>query len=120
MLEDGCVGAAIVPSGASTGEKEAVELRDADAGRYGGKGVLKAVENVNSRIASALAGHDILDQRGIDRAMIALDGTFRRKMPCCSKYLHRRGRQERRPSSVRRGLVLKGARDGTGRDHGAA
>jgi enolase len=75
VLEDGCVGAAIVPSGASTGEKEAVELRDGDAGRYGGKGVLKAVENVNSRIAPALVGHDVLDQRGIDQAMLALDGT---------------------------------------------
>ena len=74
-VEDGCSASAIVPSGASTGEKEAVELRDGDAGRYGGKGVLKAVENVNSRIAPALAGHDILDQRGIDQAMIALDGT---------------------------------------------
>ena len=70
VLEDGCVGAAIVPSGASTGEKEAVELRDGDARRYGGKGVLKAVENVNSRIAPALVGHDVLDQRGIDQAMI--------------------------------------------------
>jgi enolase len=74
-VEDGCSGSAIVPSGASTGEKEAVELCDGDARRYGGKGVLKAVENVNSRIASALVGHDILDQRGIDQAMIALDGT---------------------------------------------
>src|SRR5512132_4507101 len=75
VLEDGCVGAAIVPSGASTGEKEAVELRDGDAGRYGGKGVLKAVENVNETIAPALVGHDVVDQRGIDQAMIALDGT---------------------------------------------
>src|SRR5512132_375727 len=75
VLEDGCVGAAIVPSGASTGEKEAVELRDGDARRYGGKGVLKAVENVNSKIAPALVGHDILDQRGIDQAMLDLDGT---------------------------------------------
>src|SRR5512135_3757527 len=64
-VEDGCSGSAIVPSGASTGEKEAIELRDSDAARYGGKGVLKAVENVNSRIAPALVGHDILDQRGI-------------------------------------------------------
>jgi enolase len=75
VLEDGCVGAAIVPSGASTGEKEAVELRDGDASRYGGKGVLKAVENVSSRIAPALVGHDVLDQRGLDQAMIVLDGT---------------------------------------------
>lgn len=74
-VENGCSGSAIVPSGASTGEKEAVELRDGDAGRYGGKGVLKAVANVNAKIAPALVGHDILDQRGIDQAMIALDGT---------------------------------------------
>jgi enolase len=75
VLEDGCVGAAIVPSGASTGEKEAVELRDGDAGRYGGKGVRKAVQNVNERITPALIGHDIIDQRGIDQAMLDLDGT---------------------------------------------
>src|SRR5512134_3282744 len=75
VLDDGCVGGAIVPSGASTGEKEAVEVRDGDARRYGGKGVLKAVENVNSRIAPALVGQDVVDQRGLDQAMIALDGT---------------------------------------------
>lgn len=74
-LEDGTVGSAIVPSGASTGEREAVELRDGDEKRYGGKGVRKAVENVASRIAPLLIGKDALDQRSIDRLMIELDGT---------------------------------------------
>jgi len=75
VLDDGTAGAAIVPSGASTGEKEAVELRDGDPKRYGGKGVTRAVENVNTRIAPAVAGMDVTDQRGIDGAMIDLDGT---------------------------------------------
>ncbi len=72
---DGTVATAIVPSGASTGEREAVELRDNDAKRYGDKGVTKAVENVASKIAPLLIGKDVLDQRGIDRLMIDLDGT---------------------------------------------
>lgn len=74
-LEDGTVGIAIVPSGASTGEREAVELRDGDEKRYGGKGVNKAVENVGSQIAPALIGKNIFHQREIDRLMIELDGT---------------------------------------------
>jgi enolase len=74
-LADGTVGSAIVPSGASTGEREAVELRDGDEKRYGGKGVLKAVENIESKIAPSLLGKDALDQRAIDRLMIELDGT---------------------------------------------
>jgi enolase len=74
-LEDGSTGHAIVPSGASTGEFEAVELRDGDKKRYGGKGVLKAVENVNTTIAEALIDMDAADQIAIDREMIALDGT---------------------------------------------
>lgn len=74
-LVGGAVGRAIVPSGASTGVHEALELRDGDAGRYGGKGVLKAVENANAQIAEALIGRDALEQRGIDEAMIQLDGT---------------------------------------------
>ena len=74
-LAGGAVGRAAVPSGASTGEHEAWELRDGDKARYGGKGVLKAVENVNGKIARDLVGRDALDQVGIDRAMIALDGT---------------------------------------------
>ena len=71
-LEDGTVGSAIVPSGASTGEREAVELRDGDAKRYGGKGVMKAVENVESKIAPLLVGKNALNQREIDRLMIEL------------------------------------------------
>lgn len=74
-LEDGSVGRAAVPSGASTGVHEAVELRDGDKKRYGGKGVLKAVDNVNNIIAPAIEGMDALDQVAVDRAMIELDGT---------------------------------------------
>lgn len=75
MLESGVMGRASVPSGASTGEHEALELRDQDKNRYGGKGVLKAVKNVNEVIAPALKGMSALDQMGIDHAMLALDGT---------------------------------------------
>ena len=75
LLEDGAVGQAAVPSGASTGAYEAVELRDGDARRYGGKGVLKAVENVNSEINAALIGQTAADQRAVDRLLIELDGT---------------------------------------------
>jgi enolase len=74
-LENGDIGRAIVPSGASTGAHEALELRDGDKARYGGKGVLKAVENVNATIAEALAGLDAADQIGIDQELIRLDGT---------------------------------------------
>jgi len=75
MLNDGSVGRAGVPSGASTGENEAVELRDGDKKRYGGKGTLKAVANVNDKIAPKVEGLDPCDQEGIDRLMIELDGT---------------------------------------------
>ncbi len=75
VLEDGSWGRAAVPSGASTGVHEALELRDGDKSRYGGKGVLIAVENVNSVIAPELIGWDVTDQKGIDEMMIALDGT---------------------------------------------
>ena len=75
MLESGFMGRASVPSGASTGEHEALELRDGDKGRYGGKGVLKAVENINDIIAPKLVGMSALDQMGIDHTMLALDGT---------------------------------------------
>jgi enolase len=75
FLVDGSMGRAIVPSGASTGEHEAVELRDGDKKRFLGKGVRKAVENVNGEIAKALAGYDGFDQRGLDCRMIELDGT---------------------------------------------
>ncbi|MCC6791948.1 MAG: phosphopyruvate hydratase, partial [Thermomicrobiales bacterium] len=74
-LLGGAIGRAAVPSGASTGAHEAVELRDGDKKRYGGKGVAKAVENVNDAIAEAVVGLDALDQRAIDRVMIDLDGT---------------------------------------------
>ena len=75
ILESGAFGRAAVPSGASTGVNEALELRDGDPKRYGGKGVLKAVANVNGPIAQALIGHNALDQIGIDQTMIDLDGT---------------------------------------------
>ncbi len=75
VLTDGAFGRAIVPSGASTGEHEALELRDGDNNRYGGKGVLKAVEAVNGPLAEALEGMYAMDQKAVDEAMIALDGT---------------------------------------------
>ncbi len=74
-LFDGSWGRAIVPSGASTGVHEALELRDGDKARYGGKGVTRAVENVNTTVAEALLGWEATDQRGIDAAMIEIDGT---------------------------------------------
>src|SRR5690606_15394696 len=74
-LADGSFGRAMVPSGASTGTKEAVELRDGDRTRYLGKGVRKAVENVNTAIAQALKGMDATDQAALDKRMIDLDGT---------------------------------------------
>jgi len=74
-LDDGALGRAAVPSGASTGEHEALELRDAEPDRYHGKGVLHAVANVNGPIAKAARGMDALDQRGVDRTLIDLDGT---------------------------------------------
>ena len=75
VLENGVMGRAAVPSGASTGENEALELRDGDKNRYLGKGTLKAVENVNTIIAPALEGDCVLDQRALDYKMLALDGT---------------------------------------------
>ncbi|MGB0514726.1 MAG: phosphopyruvate hydratase, partial [Wenzhouxiangellaceae bacterium] len=75
VLDNGARGRAAVPSGASTGEREAVELRDGDGNRYGGKGVLKAVANVNDTIAPEVIGLDAGDQAGLDRRLIELDGT---------------------------------------------
>src|SRR5690349_10482727 len=75
MLDGGAMGRAAVPSGASTGEHEALELRDGDAKRYGGKGVTKAVRNVTDKILPALEGIDALDQLMVDRIMLDLDGT---------------------------------------------
>ena len=74
-LGAGVVGTAAVPSGASTGEHEALEMRDGDKERYNGKGVLKAIRNVNDRIAPMLSGMDAFDQFLIDKAMLDLDGT---------------------------------------------
>src|ERR1700744_404353 len=74
-LASGALGRAAVPSGASTGEHEALELRDGDKKRYGGKGVQDAVANVKGKIAPALIGSEATDQVGIDRAMLKLDGT---------------------------------------------
>src|SRR5215213_3694847 len=74
-LSSGIVGRAAVPSGASTGENEALELRDNDKKRYGGKGVLKAVANINTAIAKAVEGRDALSQADIDNAMLEADGT---------------------------------------------
>lgn len=73
--ESGAFGRAIVPSGASTGEREALELRDGDKSRFMGKGVTKAVANVNDIIADAVLGMDVTDQNAIDKVMIELDGT---------------------------------------------
>jgi enolase len=75
ILDTGAAGRAAVPSGASTGEHEAVELRDGDKGRYQGKGVANAVQNANGELAGVLQGHDAYDQVGLDRAMIEIDGT---------------------------------------------
>ncbi|MFK7862494.1 MAG: phosphopyruvate hydratase [Granulosicoccus sp.] len=74
-LASGITGRAAVPSGASTGKREALELRDGDKGRYGGKGVLKAVENVNTTIRDAVMDHDVMDQPGLDKIMLDLDGS---------------------------------------------
>jgi enolase len=75
ILENGVLGRAAVPSGASTGEREAVELRDGDKAKYLGKGVTKAVKAVNTVLAELLVGKDPTDQAGLDKAMINLDGT---------------------------------------------
>ena len=79
--EAGGVGRGIVPSGASNGEHEAVELRDGDKDRFGGKGVLKAVANVNKIIAKEIVGMEVTDQIAIDKAMIKLDGTPNKGKP---------------------------------------
>ncbi len=81
ILADGAVGRAAVPSGASTGAHEAVELRDGDAARFGGKGVLRAVANVTETIAPALYGLDATDQAGIDALLCELDGTPNKATP---------------------------------------
>src|SRR5271165_4134309 len=75
LLDSGALGRAAVPSGASTGSREAVELRDGDPKRFGGKGVRKAVGNINGAIRTAVLGLDAIDQRGLDARLLALDGT---------------------------------------------
>ena len=90
ILESGALGRAAVPSGASTGTREAVELRDGDKKRYMGKGVLKAVEHVNTVLKKALIGHDAADQAGLDRKMIDLDGTETKgaaRRQCAARHL---------------------------------
>lgn len=99
-LDDGTVGRAAVPSGASTGIYEACELRDGDKSRYLGKGVLKAVENVNVEIAEALQGMNVLDQTSIDKLLIELDGHAEQDPP----------RRQRHPWRVPR--VREGRRAG--------
>ena len=79
LLEGGAFGSAMVPSGASTGIHEALELRDGDAKRFGGKGVLKAVANVKEKIGPALKGKDAGDTRAVDKVMLELDGTPNKK-----------------------------------------
>src|SRR5881392_1416234 len=75
ITDEGAIGRAAVPSGASTGKHEAVELRDGDKKIYLGKGVLKAVQHVNDTLAEELYGWDVTDQRGLDQAMLDIDGT---------------------------------------------
>jgi enolase len=115
-LADGTVGWAAVPSGASTGAHEAWELRDEDPARYLGKGVLRAVENVNSRIAEELVGWDALDQAGIDEALISLDGTGEQAGAGGQRHPRRQpGRGgRRRPLPGPPPLPLSGRRGGAG------
>jgi enolase len=75
LLESGVLGRAAAPSGASTGSREAIELRDGDSGRYGGRGVLKAVEHVNTEICEAIIGLDATEQGFVDKTLMELDGT---------------------------------------------
>src|SRR6201746_606553 len=75
LVESGTMGRAAVPSGASTGSREAIELRDGEAGRYGGKGVLKAVEHINTEISEAIMGLDASEQAFLDKTLLELDGT---------------------------------------------
>src|SRR5438445_1929971 len=75
LIESGVMGRASVPSGASTGSREALELRDRDKARYGGKGVLKAVEHINTEISEAIMGLDAQEQSFIDKTLVELDGT---------------------------------------------
>src|ERR1043165_210950 len=89
LLESGVMGRAAVPSGASTGTREAVELRDGDKRRFGGKGVLKAVEMVNTEISEAIAGLDASEQAFIDRTLIDLDGSENKSRPSARRRTSR-------------------------------
>ncbi len=102
VLEGGAMGRAAVPSGASTGEREAVELRDGDKKRYRGKGVLKAVAAVNDLLSTEVIGEDALDQTLVDQLMIDLDGTRHQE----------EARRERDPRGVARGGQGRGRGDG--------
>ena len=87
LLESGAMGRAAVPSGASTGAREAIELRDGDKSRYLGKGVLRAVENLNTEISEALMGLDAQEQTFVDRTLIELDGTeSKERLGACLLY----------------------------------
>ena len=110
-LDSGAMGRAAVPSGASTGAHEAVELRDGDKKRYGGKGVLKAVQAVNSEIMDLLSGLDALEQIKIDRALIELDGTPNkgRLAPMPSSALRWRSPRRRRWSAACRFTAMSAA-----------
>src|SRR4051794_6176642 len=102
LLESGVLGRAAVPSGASVGTKEAVELRDGDAQRYSGKGVLKAVENINTEISEAVMGLDAMEQTFIDRTLIDLDGSANKSRLGANAVLGCRlpwqERQQRKPA----------------------
>src|SRR5262249_10517002 len=104
-LANGAQGSAAVPSGASTGSHEAIELRDGDAKRYGGKGVQKAVSNVVTKIGPKLVGHDALDQAACDRAMVDLDGTAQTSKPGATAILAS-SRAIARAAAVSSGLPL--------------
>ena len=101
-LDDGAFGRAAVPSGASTGEHEAVELRDGDNKRYGGKGVLTACVNVNREIEPEIVGMDAGDQAGLDRKLIALDGTPNKSRPGRERAARRSRSRTRRRRRRRR------------------
>jgi len=99
LLESGVLGRASVPSGASTGSREAIELRDGDKSRYLGKGVLKAVEHINTEICEAIIGLDVEDQAFIDQTMIDLDGTENKSRLGANALLRFRWRVHARPPS---------------------
>jgi enolase 1/2/3 len=103
-VESGALGRAAVPSGASTGEHEALELRDGDKNRFGGKGVTKAVANVNRRFAPLLKGMDARDQANIDRKLIELDGTPTKKNLDTNATLA--GAARRQPRTIYRSFVI--------------